>query len=1013
MPSGTAFDVVSCNIYMTMTDHIFWKKIGIKFLFCFVLISMTLGTYVYADKYTWTSRQVDINPGEWQAVSFVKGSEGVVFAGRQNVIYKSLDNGSTWELVQALDSSTIVRSIATSDNGLYVLVSTNNSNLNDDGRVYLSSTSGNNSTFQDVGLSPEDWGQAAMSADGTYMYVTSPDTDSVAVSTNAGFSWGHNDAPDEVNAIGTSNSGQIVVVGSINANVYKSGDYANIFEANTPSVSVPTSIAVTADGSIAAVAVSGGYPVLYDVINNTVTEIVSIPQGNYSAADMSDDGQRIVFVQQNGKVYASNDGGTTFTEDFLGLSQTWNGVSIDSAGHFLFLASSDAYIYSGLYDTAAPTITNITSSTANGTYKVGQNIVINVTFSEPIYNSEAAETPITLTFETGTVDRTCQVVVSNGQNSGSCAYVVQSGDISSDLSTTNITGTISDEVGNTNSSHSGALAYLASNKNLVIDGSVPSVSITSPLAGSYASGTVPITATASDLGTGLVGVQFKYFISSFVDIGAEDTSEPYSVNWDTSALGPTNSAIYAVARDVAGNYSTSTVNPIIIDNVPPAAPVSAPDLTTASDTGTSTTDNITSSTTPQFSVPCVFGTTLRLYRAGSTLLGTSAQCSSGSPITITSTTIPEGTHSLTLTATDQAGNVSTSSSPALSLTVDTSAPSISLTAPIDGSSASGTVALVATASDSVSSVTGVQFRNVTDAADIGSLDETSPYGVSWDSTAVSDGSVTLRATATDIAGNSASSTISVNVDNTAPSAPTSLDLLTASDLGTSNSDDITSLVTPQFSAACETGATVNFYRGGSTLIGSGTCSSSTVTITSATLTDGSYTITAIQTDAAGNVSSASGGLAVTIDTSASSTPSPSSTPAQSTGPTAVSSMPTNPIPGIYNPNTISGGTSSVAATNATNKVQAVGVASGFRFVKNATVKTVNNEVANLQRMLNILGFKVATSGAGSKGEETSFFGPKTKLALIRFQRAFDVPTTGFFGPLSRAAMNNILKSISK
>jgi peptidoglycan hydrolase-like protein with peptidoglycan-binding domain len=36
---------------------------------------------------------------------------------------------------------------------------------------------------------------------------------------------------------------------------------------------------------------------------------------------------------------------------------------------------------------------------------------------------------------------------------------------------------------------------------------------------------------------------------------------------------------------------------------------------------------------------------------------------------------------------------------------------------------------------------------------------------------------------------------------------------------------------------------------------------------------------------------------------------------------------------------------------------------------------------------NALGFTIAKSGAGSPGKETNYFGPATRLALIRFQEA--------------------------
>jgi spore germination protein YaaH len=59
----------------------------------------------------------------------------------------------------------------------------------------------------------------------------------------------------------------------------------------------------------------------------------------------------------------------------------------------------------------------------------------------------------------------------------------------------------------------------------------------------------------------------------------------------------------------------------------------------------------------------------------------------------------------------------------------------------------------------------------------------------------------------------------------------------------------------------------------------------------------------------------------------------------------------------------------------------------------------------LQKFLNAKGFVVSGSGAGSLGSETTFFGPATRDALIRFQKAHGVrPAIGYYGPITRAAM---------
>ena len=117
--------------------------------------------------------------------------------------------------------------------------------------------------------------------------------------------------------------------------------------------------------------------------------------------------------------------------------------------------------------------------------------------------------------------------------------------------------------------------------------------------------------------------------------------------------------------------------------------------------------------------------------------------------------------------------------------------------------------------------------------------------------------------------NSVGSTSSVLVDAATPSVPSTPDLALVSDSGTSNSDNITSDTTPTLTGTAEAGSTVTLYdTDGTTVLGTTTATGGNWSITSSTLSSGSHTITAKVTDAAGNVSSASSGLAITIDATA-------------------------------------------------------------------------------------------------------------------------------------------------
>lgn len=92
--------------------------------------------------------------------------------------------------------------------------------------------------------------------------------------------------------------------------------------------------------------------------------------------------------------------------------------------------------------------------------------------------------------------------------------------------------------------------------------------------------------------------------------------------------------------------------------------------------------------------------------------------------------------------------------------------------------------------------------------------------------------------------------------------------------------------------------------------------------------------------------------------------------------------------------------------------------SPYTFTRYLTVGSTGTDVKVLQQSLNSLGYTVSASGVGSSGQETTYYGPSTTLALQKFQCATlkvcsGSPTTngyGNFGPQTRAALNSRISS---
>ena len=294
---------------------------------------------------------------------------------------------------------------------------------------------------------------------------------------------------------GTPNGSEVLTVVPVDDGIYdavgnessttQSNNTINLNDKTSPTISSVT--ATTANGSYKAGGVIAVQVVFTEAVTVTGTPQLTLETGGSDAVVN----------------YASGTGGTTLTfnytvasghnssdldyatTDALGLN---GGTIKDAAGNNANLDMAQPAATNSLaankaliVDTVTPTVSAITSTTANGSYHTGDAIAITVTFSELV---NVTGTP-QLTLETGSTDQVVNYSSGSGATTLTWNYTVASGNTSSDLdykSTSALalnSGTIKDVAGNNavlTLPTPGEENSLAANKAIVIDQAVPTIS---------------------------------------------------------------------------------------------------------------------------------------------------------------------------------------------------------------------------------------------------------------------------------------------------------------------------------------------------------------------------------------------------------------------------------------------------------------------------------------------------------------------------------------------------------
>lgn len=395
-----------------------------------------------------------------------------------------------------------------------------------------------------------------------------------------------------------------------------------------------------------------------------------------------------------------------------------------------------------------------------------------------------------------------------------------------------------------------------------IDRTAPVVTLTSPAAGAFTTTTPTLSGSA---GAGL-GDASTIALTIYAGTGTggavvQTTSATRSgAAWSktATALAQGTYTVTATQADAAGNTTTTAGTTFTVDTLAPGVTLTSPAANAFVGTATPTLSGAAGAGASDLTT-----VTLRIYAGtgtGGALLQTVPVTRSGAAWSATASTLVPGTYTATASQADAAGNQATTAG--TTFTVDLTAPPVTLTSPAPGAYVTTTKpTLSGTAGSATGDSATVTVKIYAGTGTGGTLTQTvavTRSGAAWSkalTTALAQGTFTATATQADAAGNSTTTGgTTFIVDSVAPVATVTTPAANAFTNNTSptlagaagNLSGDGSIVTVKvYAGTTATGIPVQTL----TTARSGTAWSTTAT---PPLTAGAYTLTASQTDAAGN-----------------------------------------------------------------------------------------------------------------------------------------------------------------
>ncbi|MHB8793559.1 MAG: beta strand repeat-containing protein, partial [Thermoleophilia bacterium] len=597
---------------------------------------------------------------------------------------------------------------------------------------------------------------------------------------------------------------------------------------------VVNSSGITIDGNGHKITSNGGLStgVSFMVMNNVTVKNLTIRQFNYGVYLLASNNAKVFnnnFISNNTQAYVSGGSGNVFTQPAPAGGNYWSNFNTPAQGcedantdglcdgAFVFTGGSDnsAWTYAsawGISDSTPPSVTNVMPT---GTINSGSTTV-SAGFSD-------SGSGINQSSATVSVDGTALTGCTKTASSISCPASGLA------LGVHTISGSVADSAGNT--------APISGSFN-VVDNTGPAVTNIQP-SGTITVDSATISAAISDDLSGVNSSTVAVYLDGARMSGCTATAS----NVSCSAAGLANGAhsIAVEVDDNSGNHGTGNGSFTV------STDTTAPAITNIQPSGWIGTSSTTVSASYSDAGTGINASTVSVSVDGATLAGCTAGASS---VSCPASGLAAGSHSISVSVADNAGNNGTGSG---SFSVDMTAPSVTDVVP-SGPVNTTSVTVGGSYSDAGSGIDSASAAVYVDGAKVTGCTATAT-SISCPGIGVASGSHTVQVSVSDNTGARGSNNGTFNVDIAAPV------------IGTMSPSGTTTNASPILSINYSDGgsginaAAVVVYLDGSVVTGC-TAGPNNVSCPVSSLAQGNHNISVYVADNAGNSSSGAGSFNV-------------------------------------------------------------------------------------------------------------------------------------------------------